>query len=147
MARSTAKKVKTHETPKNSLEIVRTYPLFRCGIHSPVRVDQPSAEERRRRNANCEARNAELRFAQARRYPSGPLAGAQEDGNAFSVALGGGVDVHIFRNFWFRPAQADYVRVFRPYDVMYPRSTPENNLQLAFGFTFRFGSQKRTGGH
>jgi hypothetical protein len=62
--------------------------------------------------------------------------------------MGGGVDVHIFRNFWFRPVQADYVRVFRPYvALIFPQSTPENDLQLAFGFTFRFGSRDKTGKH
>ena len=82
------------------------------------------------------------------RYPPGPLAGAQADGNAFTVALGGGVDVHIFRNFWFRPVQADYVRVFRPFDAsIFPESTPENDLQLAFGFTFRFGNRRKSRGH
>ena len=81
------------------------------------------------------------------RYPPGPLAGAQAEGNAFTIALGGGVDVQVFRNFWFRPVQADYVRVFRAYDTfVIPETTPENNLQLAFGFTFRFGNRRNSGG-
>ena len=75
--------------------------------------------------------------------PPIPLAGAQEEGNAFTAVVGGGVDVRIFRFFWFRPAQADYVHVFFPYDVATVNPTvPENNLQLAFGFTFRFGRRK-----
>ena len=80
------------------------------------------------------------------RSPPGPLAGAQQEGNAFTAAVGGGVDVRIFRNFWFRPAQADYVHVFFPYSVATANpSVPENNLQLAFGFTFRFGRRGGTG--
>jgi hypothetical protein len=80
------------------------------------------------------------------RYPPGPLAAAQERGNAFTIGVGGGVDVHIFRCFWFRPVQADYVHVFFPYALEpAPLSTPENNLQLAFGFTFRLGSRGKTG--
>jgi len=83
------------------------------------------------------------------RYPpGGPLAAAQQWGNAFTAAVGGGVDVRIFRWFWFRPIQADYVRVFFPYALeSAPLSSPENNLQLAFGFTFRFGSGVKTGEH
>jgi hypothetical protein len=80
------------------------------------------------------------------RYPPGPLFAAQEGGNAFTIGVGGGVDVHIFRWFWFRPVQADYMHVFFPYAVVSATpSTPENNLQLAFGFTFRFGSRGKTG--
>jgi len=79
------------------------------------------------------------------RYPPGPLFAAQETGNAFTIGVGGGVDVHIFRWFWFRPVQADYVHVFFPNDVEPATlSTPENNLQLAFGFAFRFGSRGKT---
>jgi hypothetical protein len=75
--------------------------------------------------------------------PPIPLAGAQQEGNAFTAAVGGGVDVRIFRFFWFRPAQADYVHVFFPRVLDTPLySSPENNLQLAFGFTFRFGRRK-----
>ena len=75
--------------------------------------------------------------------PPIPLAGAQEGGNAFTAAVGGGVDVRIFRFFCFRPAQADYVHVFFPRVLDSPLpSSPENNLQLAFGFTFRFGRRK-----
>lgn len=75
--------------------------------------------------------------------PPIPLAGAQEGGNAFTSAVGGGVDVRIFRSLWFRPVQADYVRVFFPYALgSATLSAPETNLQLAFGFTFRFGRRK-----
>jgi hypothetical protein len=75
--------------------------------------------------------------------PPIPLAGAQQEGNAFPATVGGGVDVRIFRFFWFRPAQADYVHVFFPSALASPNpSSPENNLQLAFVFTFRFGSRK-----
>lgn len=79
----------------------------------------------------------------AYRYPPGALAAAQADGNAFTVAVGGGVDVRIYRSFWFRPIQADYVHVFFPSSV----SPPENDLQLGFGFTFRFGRRGKTGKH
>lgn len=54
-------------------------------------------------------------------------------GNAFTVALGGGLDVEVFRFFWVRPIQADYVQ------VSFPNAT-ENNLRLSFGVTLRFGS-------
>jgi len=50
------------------------------------------------------------------------------------------LDVRVFRFFWVRPLQADYVRVFFP-------NAAENNLQLSFGFTFRFGSLGKTGKH
>jgi len=78
--------------------------------------------------------------------PPIPLAGTQEEGNAFTAAVGGGVDVRIFRFFWFRPAQADYVHVFFRRVLVSALPTPpepENNLQLAFGFTFRFGRRKK----
>jgi hypothetical protein len=58
-------------------------------------------------------------------------------GNAFTAAIGAGLDVKVFRFFWVRPLQADYVRVF------FPNAT-ENNLQLSVGATFRFGSQGKT---
>jgi hypothetical protein len=60
--------------------------------------------------------------------------------NAFTIAIGGGLDVKVFRFFWLRPLQVDYVHVFFP-------SAPENNLQLSFGFTLRFGSAGKTGKH
>ena len=60
--------------------------------------------------------------------------------NAFTVAIGGGLDVKVFRFFWLRPFQADYVHVFFP-------NAPENNLQLSFGVTLRFGSAGKTGKH
>ena len=42
----------------------------------------------------------------------------------------------------FAPPQADYVHVF-PYAMGFPTPPlPENNLQLAFGSTFRFGRRK-----
>ncbi len=61
-------------------------------------------------------------------------------GNAFTAAVGGGLDVKVFRFFCVRPIQADYVHVFFP-------NAAENNLQLSFGFTFRFGSQGKAGKH
>ena len=61
-------------------------------------------------------------------------------GNAFTAAIGGGLDVKVFRFCWLRPIQADYVHVF------FPRSQ-ENNLQLSFGFTFRFGGSGKAGEH
>jgi hypothetical protein len=45
--------------------------------------------------------------------------------------------VKVFRFFWVRPIQADYVHVFFS-------NAGENNLQLSFGFTFRFGSRGKT---
>jgi len=57
--------------------------------------------------------------------------------NAFTAAVGGGLDVKVFRFFWVRPIQADYVHVFFS-------NAGENNLQLSFGFTFRFGSRGKT---
>jgi hypothetical protein len=59
-------------------------------------------------------------------------------GYASTAAVGVGLDVKVFRFVWLRPIQADYVRVFFP-------NAGENNLQLSFGFTFRFGSRGRTG--
>jgi hypothetical protein len=53
--------------------------------------------------------------------------------NAFTAGFGGGLDVKVFRFFWLRPIQADYVHVSFP-------SAPENNLQLSFGVALRFGS-------
>ncbi len=61
-------------------------------------------------------------------------------GNAFTAAIGGGLDVKVVRFLWVRPVQADYVHVSF-------RNAPENNLQLSFGFTFRFGSAGKTGEH
>lgn len=58
-------------------------------------------------------------------------------GNAFTTAIGAGLDVKVFHLFWFRPIQADYVHVFFP-------NAAENNLELSFGFTFRFGSSARS---
>jgi hypothetical protein len=52
---------------------------------------------------------------------------------AFTADVGGGLDVKVFRFVWVRPIQVDYVHVFLP-------NAPENNLQLSFGVTFRFGS-------
>ncbi len=61
-------------------------------------------------------------------------------GYAFTAAVGGGLNVKVLRFFWVRPIQADYVHVFFP-------NAAENNLQLSFGLTFRFGSQGKTGEH
>jgi hypothetical protein len=77
------------------------------------------------------------------RYPPGPLAAAQVDKAAFATAVGGGVDVRIFRWLWLRPIQADYAHVFFPYKTGPNSSSPENNLQMAFGFVFRFGGRGR----
>ncbi|HEY6292940.1 MAG TPA: hypothetical protein VI455_15425 [Terriglobia bacterium] len=57
--------------------------------------------------------------------------------DAFTIAIGGGVDVKVSRIFWLRPIQADYVHAFFP--NAFPNAA-ENNLQLSFGITFRFGS-------
>jgi len=64
----------------------------------------------------------------------------ERGGNAFTTTVGAGLDVKVFRFFWVRPIQADYVRVFFP-------NSGENNLQLSFGFAFRFGSLGKTGRH
>ncbi len=60
--------------------------------------------------------------------------------NAFTTTLAGGVDVKVFRFLWVRLIEADYVHAFF-------RNAAENNLQLSFGFTFRFGRQGKTGKH
>jgi hypothetical protein len=64
----------------------------------------------------------------------------EQGGNAFTATVGAGLDVKVFRSFWVRPIQADYVRVFFP-------NAAENNLQLSFGLALRFGSLRKTGRH
>ena len=54
--------------------------------------------------------------------------------NAFATAVGEGLDVKVFRFFWVRPIEADYVHAFYS-------GLPENNLELSLGFTVRFGSR------
>jgi len=62
----------------------------------------------------------------------------ERGGNAFTAAIGAGLDVKLYRFFWVRPIQADYVHVSFP-------DAPENNLQLSFGVTLHFGSAGKTG--
>ncbi|HMD97723.1 MAG TPA: hypothetical protein VKM93_10400 [Terriglobia bacterium] len=64
----------------------------------------------------------------------------ERGGNAFTATVGAGLDVKVFRFFWVRPIQVDYLHVLFP-------NAAENNLQLSCGFTFRFGSLGRTGKH
>jgi hypothetical protein len=52
--------------------------------------------------------------------------------HAFTQAIGGGVDVKVYRLLWVRAIQADYVRVPFP-------NAAENNLQVSVGVVFRFG--------
>lgn len=54
-----------------------------------------------------------------RQYCGGPddllncnIGNRERGGNAFTTAVGGGLDVKVFRFFWVRPIQADYVHVF-----------------------------------
>jgi hypothetical protein len=54
--------------------------------------------------------------------------------------MGGGLDVKVLRFFWIRPIEADYVHAFFS-------EAAENNLELSFGFAFRFGSAGRTRTH
>jgi hypothetical protein len=56
---------------------------------------------------------------------------------AFSAGVGGGFDIKLYRALWVRPIQADYVHVSFP-------NGGENNLQLSFGVTFRWGSMGKT---
>ncbi len=64
----------------------------------------------------------------------------------FTIGMGGGVDVKIWRFLWLRPIQLDYLRESFP-SVPYPPepfpSTLENNLQLSAGFTVHVGSLRR----
>ena len=59
--------------------------------------------------------------------------------NAFTTAIGGGVDVKVFRFFWIRPIEVDYVHAFFAHAPGLG-TAPENNLELSYGFAFRFGS-------
>lgn len=62
--------------------------------------------------------------------------------SAFTLAIGGGVDVKIWRFLWLRPVQIDYLRESFssvPYPPEpFPRAL-ENNLRLAAGLVVRFG--------
>jgi hypothetical protein len=55
--------------------------------------------------------------------------------SAFSAAVGGGLDLKVWRFLWIRPIQADYVHASFP-------NAPENNLQLSFGVTLWFGTRR-----
>ena len=67
------------------------------------------------------------------------------DRSGFTIGIGGGVDVKIWRILWFRPIQADYLRESFPGD---PYGLPpfsralENNLRLSAGFVLRVGSRR-----
>jgi hypothetical protein len=73
-------------------------------------------------------------------YPPGVIPNTASDlrgKTAFTVVPGGGLDVKVLRFLWIRPIQADYVRAFFP-------TARENNLQLSFGLTLRFGSRTKS---
>jgi hypothetical protein len=57
--------------------------------------------------------------------------------SAFTVALGGGVDVRAWRFVWIRVIQADYLR------ASFPNSEIQNSPRLSFGFTFHLGSLRK----
>ena len=67
------------------------------------------------------------------------------DRSGFTIGIGGGVDVKIWRILWFRPIQADYLRESFPGD---PYGLPpfsralENNLRLSAVFVLRVGSRR-----
>jgi hypothetical protein len=52
--------------------------------------------------------------------------------NAFTMKLGGAVDVNVTNNFFVRPIQIDYAPTFFG-------TTTQNNVQIGFGAGFRFG--------
>ncbi len=74
--------------------------------------------------------------------------------SAFTVGLGGGVDVKVWRFLWLRPIQADYLRepfptipvsltgVPPPFRGLYS-SFLQNNLRLPAGIVVRFGSLRK----
>jgi hypothetical protein len=68
------------------------------------------------------------------------------DRSAFTLGVGGGVDVKIWRFLWLRPIEADYLRESFPGDPNPPfpfSHALENNLRLSAGFVVRIGSFTR----
>lgn len=74
-------------------------------------------------------------------YPPGLIEATASDlrgKNAFTLAAGGGLDVHAWRLVWIRVIQADYLHAWFP-------NSPQNSLRLSFGFTLHLG-RLRSGG-
>ncbi|MBZ5560942.1 MAG: hypothetical protein LAP13_00820 [Acidobacteriia bacterium] len=72
-------------------------------------------------------------------FPPGIIpntASALKGGMAFTVGLGGGLDVRAWRFIWVRPLQVDYLRASFPNDV-------QNSLRLSFGLVLHVGRPKR----
>ena len=72
-------------------------------------------------------------------YPPGVIpntASALKGGTAFTVGLGGGLDVRAWRFAWIRVVQADYLRASFPNNV-------QNSLQLSFGLVVHLGRSKK----
>ncbi|HXB61569.1 MAG TPA: hypothetical protein VNU94_01805 [Acidobacteriaceae bacterium] len=61
--------------------------------------------------------------------------GVSSSANAFSMQLGGGVDVALAEGFSVRALEVDYVRTSLPN----AGSNTQNDLRLAFGVSYRFG--------
>jgi hypothetical protein len=65
------------------------------------------------------------------------------DRSAFAFAVGGGIDVRIWRILWVRPIQADYLREYFPGDPNWFSRALESNRRLSAGFVIRFGAFQR----
>ena len=66
------------------------------------------------------------------------------DRSAFTIGIGGGVDVKVWRMLWLRPIQADYLRESFP-GVLWPAPFSralEHNRRLSAGFVLRVGSRR-----
>jgi hypothetical protein len=59
--------------------------------------------------------------------------------NAFSMAIGGGVDVPFSRRFSIRVIQADYL--LTRFDGNNGTAATQNNVRVSAGIIFRFGSK------
>jgi hypothetical protein len=64
-------------------------------------------------------------------FPSS--AGTKSSANAFSMQIGGGVNVHLARNFNLRAIEVDYVRTSLPNLT----TDSQHDLRLAIGVTYR----------
>ncbi len=67
-------------------------------------------------------------------FPS--RAGITASANSFALQTGGGINLFLSRSIGLRVLQADYVRTQLPNDY----SKSQNDLRLAFGVNFHFGS-------
>lgn len=76
--------------------------------------------------------------------------------SAFTVGVGGGVDVKVWRFLWLRPVEIDYLREPFPAIPISLNGVPppprgpyssflQNNLRLSAGVVVRFGSRRKRG--